>query len=195
VRMVVAALEDCTSHGDVVVAPDRGCGSALIAAERTGRSLVAIEADPIACDRAIWRWEQVTGLRSHKAEGHNRPGGGPPYSQHHSAFFNTSRPEPAPQEVPMTTPRYRTRTRPTGCATSSESRDEGPSTRKPPKETSPSPAGKRAAGARSGIQEGAKGRLLRRLLSPSDSAPVQKREQGKPQRPSPRIARPHDSSR
>lgn len=48
-------------EGDVVFDPFVGSGTAIIAAEKTGRTCLAIEIDPGYCDLAAARWERLTG--------------------------------------------------------------------------------------------------------------------------------------
>lgn len=61
VELVVDALLDVTSPRDVVVDPFLGSGTTVIAAESSGRCACGIELDPKYVDRAILRWEQMTG--------------------------------------------------------------------------------------------------------------------------------------
>lgn len=60
-RLVVDALMDASSRGDIVVDPFCGSGTTLIAAERLGRRCRAIELDPLYCDLIIRRWQRHTG--------------------------------------------------------------------------------------------------------------------------------------
>jgi DNA modification methylase len=61
VQMLADILLDCTSRGDIVLDPFLGSGSTLIAAERVGRKLRAIEIDPRYVDVSIRRWQRHTG--------------------------------------------------------------------------------------------------------------------------------------
>lgn len=61
VRLIVDALLDASSRGDVILEPFCGSGSTLIAAERTGRRCRAIELDPLYCDLTIRRWQRHSG--------------------------------------------------------------------------------------------------------------------------------------
>jgi DNA modification methylase len=61
VQMLADILLDCTARGDVVLDPFLGSGSSLIAAERVGRKLRAIEIDPSYVDLAIRRWQRHSG--------------------------------------------------------------------------------------------------------------------------------------
>ena len=60
VAMVADAIKDCSKRGSLVLDPFCGSGTALIAAEKTGRRARAIELDPKYVDVAIRRWEQYT---------------------------------------------------------------------------------------------------------------------------------------
>lgn len=55
------AIQNSSDYGDVVLDPFGGSGSTLIAAEKTGRSCVMLEADPVFCDTIRRRWERITG--------------------------------------------------------------------------------------------------------------------------------------
>jgi DNA modification methylase len=61
VALISDALLDCSARGDVVLDGFLGSGSALIAAERTGRCCYGIELDPVYIDTAIQRWQRYTG--------------------------------------------------------------------------------------------------------------------------------------
>lgn len=64
VQMLADALLDASARGDLVLDPFLGSGSSLIASERVGRQLRAIELDPAYVDVAIRRWQRHTGLRA-----------------------------------------------------------------------------------------------------------------------------------
>jgi len=51
-----------------VLDPFAGSGSALIAADRTGRSCYLSELEPRYCDIALARWEALTGQQATRAE-------------------------------------------------------------------------------------------------------------------------------
>jgi DNA modification methylase len=68
VQMLADILLDCTSRGDVVLDPFLGSGSTLIAAERVGRKLRAIEIDPHYVDLAVRRWQRHTGDQAVNAD-------------------------------------------------------------------------------------------------------------------------------
>lgn len=58
VAMVADAIRDCSHRGGIVLDPFCGSGTALIAAEKTGRRARAVELDPLYCDVAVRRWQQ-----------------------------------------------------------------------------------------------------------------------------------------
>jgi DNA modification methylase len=64
VAMIADAIRDCSRRGEIVLDAFGGSGSALIAAEKTGRSARLIEYDPLYCDTIIRRWETYTGKRA-----------------------------------------------------------------------------------------------------------------------------------
>jgi len=59
--LVGDAITDSTKHGGIVLDPFLGTGTTLIAAEQTGRICYGIESDPLLLDRALRRWQKVTG--------------------------------------------------------------------------------------------------------------------------------------
>ena len=59
--MIADAILDCTCHGEVVVDCFLGSGTALVAAERTGRRCYGMELDPLYADLAVRRWQNWTG--------------------------------------------------------------------------------------------------------------------------------------
>ena len=61
VEMIADAMLDCTGHGDRVIDCFLGSGTALVAAERTGRICYGMELDPLYVDVAIRRWQACTG--------------------------------------------------------------------------------------------------------------------------------------
>jgi DNA modification methylase len=60
VAMIGDAIMDCTARGEVVLDPFLGSGTAVIAAERTGRRCFGIEIDPLYVDVIIRRWQNFT---------------------------------------------------------------------------------------------------------------------------------------
>ncbi|MBR1194077.1 DNA methyltransferase [Bradyrhizobium sp. AUGA SZCCT0160] len=66
VHLVMDAILDCSNRGDIVLDSFLGSGTALLAAERTGRVCRGIELDPLYVDTAIRRWQNLTGLSAHR---------------------------------------------------------------------------------------------------------------------------------
>jgi DNA modification methylase len=64
VELVVDAILDVTHAGDVVLDPFSGSGTTIIASEHCDREARCIELDPKYVDRAIRRWERLTGDRA-----------------------------------------------------------------------------------------------------------------------------------
>jgi DNA modification methylase len=60
--LIVDAIKDCTARGDLVLDPFLGSGTAVIAAERSGRRCYGIELDPLYVDTIIRRWQRQTNL-------------------------------------------------------------------------------------------------------------------------------------
>nr|WP_281719425.1 site-specific DNA-methyltransferase [Nitrosomonas nitrosa] len=61
VALVADAIKDTTHRGEIVLDGFAGSGTAIIAAEKTGRRARAIELDPNYVDACIRRWEAFTG--------------------------------------------------------------------------------------------------------------------------------------
>jgi DNA modification methylase len=59
--LVADALKDVTRVGGVVLDVFLGAGASLLAAERIGRRLRALDASPACVDVAIERWRAITG--------------------------------------------------------------------------------------------------------------------------------------
>lgn len=68
VAMLVDAIFDCSSPGDLVLDPFGGSGSTLIAAERTHRRARLIEISPIYVDTIVRRWERFSGEQAMLAD-------------------------------------------------------------------------------------------------------------------------------
>jgi len=68
VEMIGDAMLDCTVRGEIVVDTFLGSGTALIAAERTGRICFGMDLDPLYVDLAIRRWQAWTGEKAVDAE-------------------------------------------------------------------------------------------------------------------------------
>jgi len=67
VALVAEAIMDCSKRGEIVLDPFGGCGTTLIAAEKTGRLARLIEFDPAYCDTILRRYERVTGKQATRA--------------------------------------------------------------------------------------------------------------------------------
>jgi DNA modification methylase len=61
VGMVADAIKDCSRRRSIILDPFLGSGTAVIAAERTGRRAYGIELDPAYVDVVIRRWQAYTG--------------------------------------------------------------------------------------------------------------------------------------
>jgi DNA modification methylase len=61
VALVADAIKDCSRRHDLVLDPFAGSGTVLIAAERTGRKVAALEIDPHYVDVAVRRWQDYGG--------------------------------------------------------------------------------------------------------------------------------------
>lgn len=64
VAMVERAVKTSSQEGDCFAAPFGGTGPELIAAERLGRSCVAMEIEPAYVDVMVRRWEAFTGKKA-----------------------------------------------------------------------------------------------------------------------------------
>jgi DNA modification methylase len=62
--LVVDAIKDSTARGDLILDPFLGSGTAIIAAERSGRRCYGLELDPLYVDIIIRRWQRQTGLEA-----------------------------------------------------------------------------------------------------------------------------------
>src|ERR1700730_139141 len=69
VGMVADAIKDCSRRRSIILDPFLGSGTAVIAAERTGRRAYGIELDPAYVDVAIRRWQTYTGKSAELAAG------------------------------------------------------------------------------------------------------------------------------
>jgi DNA modification methylase len=59
-----------TKPGDLIYEPFSGSGTALVAAEQTGRRCFALEQAPEFCDVAVQRWQNLTGQQASRQTGH-----------------------------------------------------------------------------------------------------------------------------
>ena len=57
-------IENNSKPGDGVYEPFSGSGTTIIAGEKTGRRVFAIELNPIYVDVAVKRWEAFTGKQA-----------------------------------------------------------------------------------------------------------------------------------
>lgn len=62
VALIADAIKDCTARGDLVLDSFLGSGTAVVAAERSGRRCYGLELDPLYVDTIIRRWQRHTKL-------------------------------------------------------------------------------------------------------------------------------------
>lgn len=62
--LIADAIYDVSHRGDLVLDNFGGSGSTMLAAEKTGRRARLIEIDPLYCDVAIRRWQELTGKQA-----------------------------------------------------------------------------------------------------------------------------------
>jgi hypothetical protein len=60
VALIADAIKDCTARGDPILDPFLGSGTAVIAAECSGRRYYGLELDPPYVDTIIRRWQRQT---------------------------------------------------------------------------------------------------------------------------------------
>jgi DNA modification methylase len=60
--LVIDAIRDVSSRGEIVLDCFCGSGTTIIAAEKSGRRGYGIELDPLYVDVAVRRWQELTGL-------------------------------------------------------------------------------------------------------------------------------------
>ena len=58
------AIRRCTKFKDIIIDSFSGSGSTLIAAEKMQRRVYAVEIEPVFCDLAIKRFEEMTGIKA-----------------------------------------------------------------------------------------------------------------------------------
>jgi DNA modification methylase len=68
VAMLMDIFLDCSKRGDIVMEPFIGSGTAVLAAEKTGRCCYGIDMEPHYIDLAIRRWQNLTGKLATHAE-------------------------------------------------------------------------------------------------------------------------------
>ena len=66
VELLERAIENSSRSGQTLLDPFLGSGTAIIAAERTGRRCLAMEIDPRFAEVALRRWEAFTGKKAEK---------------------------------------------------------------------------------------------------------------------------------
>lgn len=64
VALYEKAIRRCTKSGDIILDSFNGSGSNLMAAEKLGRRVFAVEIEPIFCDLTIKRFEAETGIKA-----------------------------------------------------------------------------------------------------------------------------------
>ncbi len=64
VALVADALKDCSRRGDLILDPFAGSGTTVIAAEKLGRRVGAMEIDPLYVDAIVRRWQLYTGQQA-----------------------------------------------------------------------------------------------------------------------------------
>ena len=69
VLLYEAPIRNHTRRGDAVYDPFVGSGTAIIAAERSGRRAFAMDVDPRYVQIALERWQTLTGMQAEKADG------------------------------------------------------------------------------------------------------------------------------
>lgn len=68
VEVILRPLEWHTKPGDLIYEPFSGSGTAIIAAEMTGRRCYALELSPVYVDVAVTRWQNFTGKVAERVE-------------------------------------------------------------------------------------------------------------------------------
>jgi len=64
VELIADIMIDTTDRGEIILDPFMGSGTAVIAAQRTGRVAYGLELDPHYCDVIVKRFERVTGIEA-----------------------------------------------------------------------------------------------------------------------------------
>lgn len=68
IGLVMRAVRNSSSKGDIILDPFLGSGTTLLAAERIKRVCFAMELDPLYVDSAIRRWQNYTGREAVHAD-------------------------------------------------------------------------------------------------------------------------------
>jgi len=66
--LIERTIRNATSTGHIVVDPFLGSGTAIIAAERTGRVCYGMDLEPRYCDVMLNRWEDFSGEKAEHIE-------------------------------------------------------------------------------------------------------------------------------
>jgi len=69
VALIERSIANATELGHLVVDPFLGSGTAIIAAERTGRRCYGFDLDARYCDVILARWEEFAGLAAERVDG------------------------------------------------------------------------------------------------------------------------------
>lgn len=66
IELIEACLTNSSLPAHAVLDPFVGSGSTILACERLGRRAFAVEVDPVYCEVAVTRWEQMTGAEARR---------------------------------------------------------------------------------------------------------------------------------
>lgn len=70
VALIADAMKDTTGRGEIVLDPFCGLGNSIVAGQRTGRRVYALEREPRLVDVAVRRWQALSGAAAvHAATG------------------------------------------------------------------------------------------------------------------------------
>jgi len=69
VALIERAISNATAPGQLVVDPFLGSGTAIIAAQRTGRVCFGMDLEPRYCDVILTRWEALSGETARRIDG------------------------------------------------------------------------------------------------------------------------------
>jgi DNA modification methylase len=64
VALIAKLIENSSQRGEILYEPFSGSGTAIVAAEQTGRRCNAIELEPVYVDVAVRRWQSATGKQA-----------------------------------------------------------------------------------------------------------------------------------
>ena len=68
VELIRRTIDYHTTPGDLIYEPFSGSGTAIIAAEMTGRRCYALELSPVFVDVAVTRWQNFTGKQAERVQ-------------------------------------------------------------------------------------------------------------------------------